>query len=284
MSLFKARGKETPAFTLLDKTEAKLEEIIVQKREANIRVREKMMKLFEERTALKKEHDELEGRIQKLTSEYTEALEERRAEKVKQIEEASVTEEDLKAGRVNVNEFFAVGKRKADIEKESRLAAETKMDKVRGVIRSLSAERYGIVKKLCECEEKISRSYSELAVNFRFQLKAMQEGLEEAGIGNMRLSTAHFKRQEAENDWTMATKGAILHHGKQWKVKSFEEAELIALDPILQERHFEDFRKFLDSIRGLEFSEMNVNYNPSDSAGRAAGEFWMDYRAKVSER
>jgi hypothetical protein len=82
----------------------------------------------------------------------------------------------------------------------------------------------------------------------------------------------------------MATKGAILHHGKQWKVKSFEEAELIALDPVLQERHFEDFRKFLDSIRGLEFSEMNVNYNPSDSAGRAAGEFWMDYRAKVSER
>jgi hypothetical protein len=112
----------------------------------------------------------------------------------------------------------------------------------------------------------------------------MQEGLEEAGIGNTGSTTSHFKTQEATNDWSMATKGAILHHGKQWKVKTFEEAELIALDPILQERHFEDFRKFLDSIRGLEFSEMNVNYNPSDSAGRAAGEFWMDFRAKVSER
>ena len=279
MSLLKPKEKGTrPALTMLDLVRERFETIVKKNDERNQLARANIEKLGVDREKIRGELVALEEKISPLTAEYKTILAEMTAAEQKRISEDSVTENDLAEHRVNVREFVAVGKKNEQILAEAKTAAEAKLEKARAIIRRLRRGIYERLDQAAMIDEKITQLNAEVALDFYNSLDGMRKELEAAGVGRGWLTTAHHLSQERKNDWGMSAKGAILWHAKSWTVKTIDEAELLALDPILQEQHFGEFGKFIESIRKLDFSELTINYTPSEFGGRPAGDFWYSFR------
>jgi len=272
--------KETAPVTILDKAETRLQEIHEAKRAANERDRAKILELNAEKDGLGKLKDEAAAIVEKLMPEYDVLIAAFHGEEAAAIGAAAITEDDLKAGRVSAQEFFKVGKQNSEIEAEATSRAEGRLAPVRDAIREKRRLIYEIVLKIRTAEEKIALAHQSTADSFLSSLDAMRLELRDKGAGGPQTEYSHNRTKAANNDLAL-TKGVSLFFPKIWTCKTIEDVERIPLDPILQEKHFGEFRKFLDSVRGLDFAEITIFYTPSEFPGRNAGEFWHNYRPKV---
>lgn len=272
--------KSAKPLTVLDRAQARFEKLVAEKDAANLKCRARVAELLKEKEGLVKEHNSLAEKIKALTADYLQLQDNLRAEQKKLIAEDSVTEDDLKAGRVDIREFFAAGKKNEQIRAEATAAADQELKKARDVIRLLKAEQLEIIGKVRKLNEDTAFQHGYLAENFFYQLKAMQNELQAAGATGLEVTFAHQALQEAHNDLSLL-KGAVLFHAATWTVKSMAEAEAVMLDPRLQEKHFPEFRAFLDEIKGLDFAELTFHYLPCEFVGRSAGSIWYSHRPKV---
>jgi len=274
MSLLKKEKPAVPStLTAIDKAKATLDEITKDVEAANVKARERILKLSGTRDELKKEHDAIADRIRTMAADYAKILAETQATEAQAIGAEAVTKKDLEAGRVSISEFLKVGKRKETIEAEARAAALEKMGKVRDAVRVLRLQQYQLAAKIADIQEKISSQFSEVAGNFWHKLDSLKRGLEAQGISASGITVAHFRNQEAANDLAMARSGGVVFHGKQWAVKSIEEIRLLALDPIVQLEHFGELEKFAAELEHQVYP-LTVNYLPSSAQGRGPGFWW----------
>jgi len=279
--LLKPKEKETKTpLTAIDLISPRFEKIVQKRDERNRLAREQIEKVGVDREKVRGEIVALEEKIASLTAEYKTIRDEQAALEEKVIRENSVTEDDLKAGRVNIHEFFAVGKKNEAIAAEANRTAETKLEKARRAIRELRSKVYELRDRMAAIDEKITQLQAGVALDFYNSLGSLRQELEAAGVGRGGVQTTHFLSQESRNDWAMSSRGAVLWHAKSWTVKSIEEIELLFLDPIIQESHFENLKKIISDLRKVEWSEANISYVPVEWAGHCGGDFWFWFRPK----
>ena len=267
----KEKNPAPSSMTIIDKAKKTLDEIEEAVEAGNVKARERILKFSKERDELRKQHDALADRIAGMTGDYAKILAETQTTEAQAITSEAVTKEDLTAGRVSINEFLKVGKKKETIEAEARAAALEKMGKVRDAVRVLRLQQYQLALSIATIQEKISSQFSEVAGNFWHRLDSLKRALEAQGVSASGIVVAHFRTREAQNDLSL-TKGSIVYSGKQWKVESIEAVRLLVLDPILQDAHYAELERFAAGLRGREFP-LTVNYWPSEGQGRAAGTF-----------
>jgi len=271
----KGEGKEK-LLTLIDTAAARFEKISQERDKVNAPAREEIKQLGAERASIQAKRDELNGRVAGMTAEYRQVLAEMSAEEAKRITEANITEQDLEAGRINAVEFLRFGKKAQEVQAGGWLIAGEKIGKVRDTIRSLRGQVYELDAQLADLNERIGYAFRQIGGLFYFQIEAIRRELLNAGVGGVGAQILRFAKQEVDNDLGMAAKGGSIFHCKMWKFKDIEEAELVILDPILQQAHFEKLRQFIElNIRGRAFTEVTVGYSPGDAFGHLAGDFWL---------
>jgi len=271
----KGEGKEK-LLTLIDTASARFEKISQERDKVNAPAREEIKQLGAERASIQAKRDELNGRVAGMTAEYRQVLAEMSAEEAKRITEANITEQDLEAGRISAVEFLRFGKKAHEVQAGAWLIAGEKIGKVRDTIRSLRGQVYELDAQLADLNERIGYAFRQIGGLFYFQIEAIRRELLNAGVGGVGAQILRFAKQEVDNDLGMAAKGGSIFHCKMWKFKDIEEAELVILDPILQQAHFEKLRQFIElNIRGRAFTEVTVGYSPGDAFGHLAGDFWL---------
>jgi len=269
--------------TLLDLVEVRFEKALAARKKENERSRAKLKELNATLAGMKDRRFRSEEKIAEATREYRALLAEAKALAAEEIKKANVTEADVEAGSVGIRDFMTADKKKKEIE-AARLAEEH-ITAARVPIRGLFLKLYEIDKLIGEMQEGISILTPRGAELFYTQIEAFKRDLESAGVRGIVPQIARTLKQEALNDYAMAKKNAALYHTKQWSVKSFEDAELLVLDQILQGAHLNSFHEYLESIRGLSFSTLTVGYSPCDLPGHSAGEFWtVSMRGQAAAR
>lgn len=271
----KAGGFET----MIDKTEERFEKAIASRDEMNLKSRQTAERASAESAKLEARIGELRSRVEKMTEELRAVAGEIRGKEEAVISEGAVTEDDLKAGRVNVREFLSVGKNRDEILAEARRQAAEKAAPARDAIRKIRREVVELELKRAELQETIARAYASVAEGLYVSLKYFLQTLEEAGITAPRTAAAHERTKQARNELFLV-QGAPLYSAKTWKLKSAEEVEELSLDPVVKKEHLENLEKIAAEIRGLEFETVDVHYLPGEAFGRPAGEFWYTTRPR----
>jgi len=274
MSLLKPKEKNPAPSTMtaVDKAEAQLTEILKDTESGNTASRARILVLHKQKAELKKVFDDRAGRIRTMAADYKKILSETQTTEAQAIASEAVTRADLEKGRVSISEFLAVGKKQTDIEREARAAALEKMAAVRDAVRVLMLEQYKLNVEIAGVEEKISSEFSFIAGNFWHKLDGLKRVLESQGISGSGIITAHTAKAEADNNLAMARSGAVVYHGRQWKVESVEDIRALALDPCVQPEHFGALEKLAVELEH-QIYPLTVNYWPSEGQGRAAGTF-----------
>lgn len=272
MSILKPKEKNPApsAMTGVDKAASTLAEILKDTEAATARSRDRIRDLDKQKAVLKKEYDDRAVQIAGMKADYLKILDETTAEAAAEIEGEAVTKADLEAGRVSINEFLKVGKKKETIAHEARLAGLKKMSAVRDSVRSLGLKQYELAAKIADLGEKISREFSIVAENFWHRLDGLKRVLETQGIFSSGILTTHAAKKESDNDLAMARSGSAIYSGKFWKCRSVQDVRALTLDPIVQPEHFGALEKLADELEGQTFP-LQINYLPAAGFGRGPG-------------
>ena len=267
------------AVTLADKAEGRLKLALADMESANEAARARLAGFLEERAKIEKRIADLEGRAAKMAGEYRVILAELRAKERAAVEAGSITEADLKAGKLSLREYMATGTTRGEILDRAKKAAADKMAGPRETIRRLRFEALEARSELRKLDESISYQKTGAGSRLYSTLKILTEELERAGVKSGTAEGARFVRQEADNSLALA-RGVVLFHPASWVLRTVEEIEELTLDPIIQDAHFQKLQKIADELRGQTFESVSLSYSPGPGHGHNAGDFWYSIREK----
>lgn len=263
--------KEPETFTLIERYRAREKEITEERDRKDAQARERVKTFGIANMVLENQFKQKLAQAEKLRAEYFELKSKLEAEIEGKIKASSVTEQDLKDGKISVAEFRLAGKRDSTIAAEGRAKAEEELKKPLAAIRALNLEALELRKQISQNKVSIERDIVFAAENYFGSLKAMVKELEDRGVHSMGLSYAHERLKAIKQDLNFA-KG--FPGKKGWgPLKSIEEVESLMFDPIINEKHLGKLHETIEELRKVEFVTATITYFPSEFFGTAAGTF-----------
>jgi len=273
------KSKAEPQGTLFDKAEGRLKLALADLEAANEAARERLAGFLEERAKIEKRIEDLEGRAAKMAGEYRVILAELRSKEKAAVEAGSITEKDVRAGKLSLREYMVAGTSQGQILEKALEAAAQKMTGPRKAVRELRFQALEGRAELRRLDEKIIYQKTGAGSRLYSTLKILTEELERAGVKSGTAEGAKFIRQEADNSLALA-RGVVLFHAASWTLRSAAEVEDLELDPIIQPAHFDGLRKIAEELKAQVFETVTLNYSPGPGHGHNAGDFWYSVRPK----
>jgi len=225
--------------------------------------------------ALTEKEKELTAKIKAGKEQYEkmkndfEALEkEQREANLAEIKKSGFTTDDVKSGKININQFHAQGISDDEIKKEVLARTLETLEKSSDAVREkgeeitrLEFELYGtqsdIYHLMTYPVNLLKQSYRRLSDMLDFQLEGMSKDY----------PVAQSLKIQKEHQLMLIEKGVAVSGGYAWRNISLREAYKVRLDPILQKKHIPMLIEKLDGIEGTETTRMTITFHP-------AGSFW----------
>jgi hypothetical protein len=263
--------KQPELLTLTDRFKAREDEIRKLRDEKDVQARERIRIFSIACQVLEAQVREKSSQAEKLKSEFLQLKNQLEKETQEKIKASSVTEQDLKDGKVSVHEFHLAGKRDSAIAEEGSRKAEAELQKPLAIIRKLGLEILELREQIARNRMSIERDITAAAEGYFHSLEAMIRELTERGVNSAQLSFAHDRQREIKQD-LLYTKG---YPGvRRWdNLKSLAEVEELAFNPIVSEKHLPELFKTIEELRGVSFSKVAISYYVQEFAGTAAGTF-----------
>jgi len=205
---------------------------------------------------------------EKMKDDFEVLEREQREANLAEIRENEFTANDVKSGKITINQFHAAGKQNDELQKMGMVKTIEDLEKSSDLIREKGTEIVRLELALYETQSSIHSllthpvkllrlSYRELGNMLDYQL----EGLTKDGCSAQNLKV------EKENQILLIENGVGMSGGQVWGNISLKQAYRVRLDPILPKELIVDLLSKLDEIEGTETTRVTVNYHQP-------GSFW----------
>ena len=239
--------------------------------EANERARENIEKnsvilreLEKKLRASRKDLDKKMAKYRKIKQKIEDAEE-------KKTRAKSLNRKDLKARKKEVNKSLKSEKDNKQIKTEGRKKFEEKTKHLLPVIRAKRLEIMELKEKIAKENYKIYLWNIEPALSYLDHIRRIKDELEEGTqeyMYQIPIMQSNMKNTEKE---VFLAKG--YPEGKEWQISDLEAVEELFLNPIVNEKHFQELAGLIEELeeKGLKDKEILITYRQEDAPGHASG-------------
>jgi len=260
---------EKKADSIIESTVGKLvkmvEDQLAQKRKEIAELEKQQRAEFEgliKREEELKEHLKAERAIaEKMIVEYKEIEKKTEEKTTQEIEMKTLKEQDVKEGRISIQEFLKSGKTKKERFELSIAQAQKELIEVLRLIRQKNVEILSLERELAQVQDRIFH----LAV---YPLRNLERAFESTRdfcdfqMGHLigQMSEAETKLGQLEIQFQLVEKGQALSSGHVWRDLTLDEARRVEFDPVLPERHVQTLKSRLKEFEGQKNVRLNVEW------------------------
>jgi len=221
---------------------------------------EELKGLIEKEDKLREKIETETKRIEKMENQYAQLEEKLLKKSLEKIKSSELTKEDLKAGKISVNQFLQKGKTDEKINQEAEIKTQKELEAISDAIREKKAEMIKTEVELYEAQESIfyllvypgrtlMEKYKELSEWLGREISAVTE----AG------PSIQGKKMQKQDELRLLNESS-LGSGHYWRGITKAEARRLIHNPIIQKKYIPSLLQQLDESVGEEDSLVDVVY------------------------